>query len=613
MLRNDLYFQTDLMSVQYLTMSITMLDEVIAREFLHSTKVETPSGNHVVVSERHYLKDGSTKPVITVHKDPKRQFYIAKPQYRTNTIKRELIPIAHTDVFNTTDSQLFVDAWRVLNRESPRGNMEIAPARARKEVLKSPYVYGVDIDVQALIKYRYMQQFEASKVIPKPPTSGFLDIERDIDTGVIPLITYSHENIVFIAYLNSYGKGLTPDQIEKEFYSLLDPLVDRSADEKPMLMPRYNARPDDRIIAAMKKNLEKHPERKDLRICFVPVVKAFDNEGELICWIWSMIHQCKTSFVGVWNIDFDIPSISERLRVNGFDPEKVFPSPELPALLQEARYEFDKMTADKANAHISDYWHWLHTPGYTQFYDAMALYAKLRKIEAKMPSYALDAVLKREGFAGKLTGGGHGQDWHRMMVNTQFLRYTMYGCVDVMAIQLMEWANTDIATMLTLCGCTHLSKYSRETRKAIDNFYTVWRDKGYILGSCSGDMSNDWDKYLGALGGAVLSPNRMNRSGLRLFRDAPQVVTKVYGPADDIDLSAQYPTAGIVMNICKETKVFTPVMLYGDWIKIKGQPAVELFFTGVINRKTESSRTARTFFNMPSFSEVDAICASEGW
>lgn len=590
-----------------------MSDVVKAREFMHSTKLDTQQGTVVVICERLYYEDGRVETAMRILKDPKRSYYIARPEYRTNTIKRELISMGHCEAYSAPDSQIFVEAWRNLNHGSPRSNMEIAPGRARMEVLKSPYVYGIDIDIQTLIKNQYMKNFNDTQTKPISPTSGFLDIERDIDTGVIPLIGYTHENVCFLGYLNSYGKGITPEEVEQEFYDLLDPLIDKSADEKPALLPRYREAPDPRVKELMKKNLSRHPYRDKLRIQVVPIVKAFDKEIDLIRWIWSMIHHCRTNFIGVWNIDYDIPSITERIRAAGVEPADIFCHPDLPPHLRQSQYEYDKMTAEKANAHISDYWHWFHVPGYSQFYDAMALYARLRKIEAKLPSYALDFVLKREGYAGKLTGGGHGQDWHRKMVNTQFMRYIMYCAVDCIAIQLMEWANTDVATMLVLCGASHLAKYSRETRKSVDNFYTFWKDRGYILGSSSGDMSNDWDKYLGASGGAVLNPNRMNRTGIRPFYDAPYITTKVYVCVNDIDLSAQYPTAGIVLNACKETKIFTPILLYGDHLKVTGQQGVELFFTGVINRRTESVRLAKNYFNLPGFAEIEELAMEVEW
>lgn len=589
--------------------------DVIAREFLHSTKLNTRSGTTIVISERLYHPDGTATPNLRTMHDPKRTYYIAKPQYRTNTIKRELIDISHTEQYTVPDSQMFVDAWSKLMFGTPKANMIVNPGVARRQVLASPYVYGVDVDIQVLIKHKYIREFDATGVNPLPPTNGFLDIERDVDTGVISIITYTHENVIHIAYLSQYGKGLRPHHVEKLFFETLDAPFDKYAETKAdsPLLARYSAMPDSRLKTFFERQNEKHPDRKNLRIKFEPIIKEFDNEGELIQWIFGRVHHCKTSFVGVWNIDYDIPSITDRLLANGCDPSKVFCNPDLPDYIRRHNYELDKITADRDNAHISDYWHWLHCPGYTQFYDAMALYARLRKIEAKLPSYALDAVLVREGFLGKLDGGGHGPDWHRHMSHNEFPRYVMYGAVDCMDLQVMEWTNTDVETMLVLCGATHLAKYGRETRKSVDNLFVVMREKGFILGSCTGSLSNPWDKYLGAQGGAVLSPNRMNRSGLRPFVDCPQITTKIYACVNDIDLSAQYPTASIVLNICKETKIFTPVIMYGDHLKVTGQPAVEVFFTGAINRRTESVRLAKSHFNLPGFEEIEKICEADGW
>ena len=100
---------------------------------------------------------------------------------------------------------------------------------------------------------------------------------------------------------------------------------------------------------------------------FGVTINVCEKEDEMIKWIFSKIHEHKTDFIGVWNINHDIPHIIKRLEALGCDPGDVMAHPDLPHNLRFVTYEYDKSDLD----HFTDRWDWAVVAGYSQFIDAM--------------------------------------------------------------------------------------------------------------------------------------------------------------------------------------------------------------------------------------------------
>lgn len=558
--------------------------------YLHSTMTRSPSGRDVViVSENLYMSDKSVVPNLRIIDDPKRTIYITKPQFRTHTEKKEIEHVSKLDAVRVSNSEMITDIYRALYNKYPKGY--IRPS----VVLDSPYVYGAGIEMEALVKMKYKRDFAKTGLVQIAPTTGFLDMEWDIDTGEISLISCTHENKLYTA-------------INKKFFYDEDDDGNRT----PGDLAKVDALSKRTIQMLVDEVIMKDSKNKKLLLHKLPFETFYfvgDNDLKMIQWIFEQIHMNKTSFVGIWNIDADIPQILARLAYYGVNPEEIFCHPDIPLAYRSFRYK-----EDKKQGHFSEKWHWVYCTGYSQFIDSMCLYARLRVVSGK-ETYGLDAVLKKNGLEGKLyfpeldktKSITSKTQWHKVMTKSFFNYYTVYNQADVFLIQLMEWKNRDAQGMTMLADVTPLHKFPRQSKGVENVLYSDWQPKGYILGTTGSNMVSEYDGEIGAVGGAVLSPKRMESRGMAIFHEYPSHRTQINCCVNDIDFTGMYPNTAQAGNVSKETKLSTALYIYAPHVQVHYDPrrATEIFFGYIINPKDNAMRLGTEFFNLPDFKSME--------
>lgn len=570
-----------------------MEKKIVGRSLVHSCHVRNTydKGDAVVIHEQLYYDDGSVEPNLREIRNPKRSFYITKPQFRNHTDKKERAHISELDQHFCANHELEREVFKALNGYYPKGYVR------REEILSSPYVYGLGSDIQSLIKTRMVKDFAQTGLVQAPATTGFYDMERSLLEGnkdELTILSYTHENNVYTAILDSAfykwedGKRVKGDinELKKKSAEVLDPVID----------------------GLFSSNKTLRTMRDKLPINFYYYVGR--TELDLVQWIFSKIHENKTAFIGVWNIDYDIPATIEILENNEVPLQDVFCPPQLAVDLKSAKYARDNRQA----AHLTDKWHWMYTTGFSQFYDATSLYAKLRTVKGKEPSYKLDAILKSNGIVGKLhfpglveTAVSGSPDWHREMSVKHFYEYIIYNQFDVLSLQFLEWQNRDVQSMMLLSDMTPVAKYPRQTVKVQDTLAADWIDQGWILGTPSGDMTEDYDEEIDADGGAVLSALRMDQSGLFAIKECPRLRTQLHCFVNDVDFSGMYPNTAQAANISKETKVSTALYIVSETVQkyYTPQDAVEAFFGMLSCLEANAYHIGKEFFSFPTFDNLE--------
>lgn len=575
--------------------------KVIATTFLHSVKVNNINGggNAVVVSELLHREDGTQTPNLRRIIRPKRSFWVTKPQFRNHDEKKVIEKMDRLDQWRVLDSEMDTEIFRALNGYYPRGKVR------GQNLYESPYLYGANIDIQSLIKSSSIKQRTKAGVDMGIPTVGFLDIERSIDHATldeITIISVTHENKVYTA-------------INKAFFYTMDSDGNRHEGNLEALS-KFSRKTLDPLIEKMFEENEYLPAHRHK----LPIEYNYFVGYELDCikWIFEQIHRNKTSFVGIWNMDYDIPAIVQALEKHNVDPKDVFCPKELPEDYRYFRYARD----EKPVGHPSEKWHWLYCAGYTQFYDAMCLYAKLRTVNGKESSYALDHILTSNGIEGKLKFPElekfkdlTKEQWHIRMTREEFYRYIVYNQADVVWIQLMEWLATDALSMVMLSGVSPLEKFPRQTKKVQDTLFSDWIDRGYVLGTTGKDMSSDIDDEIGATGGAVLNPNRMDHCGLNCLIEYPTQTTLITGMNNDVDFSSMYPTTEMAGNIGTDTKLSTVITITGPSLQRYFTPgdAVEAVFGYLVSPLDNAMHIGVKVFGLFTLEEMaEAFTAEHG-
>lgn len=534
------------------------------RYYVHSThcKYKDDSARNAVVVKEEICKvvDGKEQwiPHLQIYRNPTREFYVTLPQYRNHQYKKEFESLDHLETFRCRDSDLHDAVARALGFSVWK--TKYAPL---KTLCVSPYIYGADIDTETLIKQAYLAKQPAGKSVKY--TAGAFDIETEVvGEKRINVITFIHEHEVYTgalkAFCNNYDKEhdrFTP-ATKEDCLKVIDEII---GDE-----------------------LRKHQFNLHFEI--------LDTELDLIKWIFARIHECKTDIIGIWNIGFDIPKILDRLTKLGVNPADVMCPLDLPKEFRYCKFSEDTKKAE----HIADKWHWLNLTGYSQFIDSMCLYARIRKVDGRDVSYSLDYISNKELGQGKLHLGEITN--HRYSQTYEFLKYIAYNINDVLIMQLMEWKNHDIGTMLGLSDCSLLKNFSKQTVMVRDGDYVYAKANGYIPASATLDMYTEWDGDMPKAGGTVLPPEKAVGVGINALKGINRT-TQVSITTNDLDESSMYPSTLRAFNISKET-------YYGSVLGINGydKSAIEVFGSALNQPNISAVHLFKTFFNMPDYDEM---------
>lgn len=453
-------------------MTPTSENPIVHNQFVHSCHIKTRHGSAVIVKEKTELKDGTIIPNLRVYENPKRSFYITQNKYRTYRYKPEYELLSRLDKFTVYDHELERSVAQLFN---VRGNGNFYK---RNELYRSPYIFGADISIEALIKMNYMNQFPDKHI---PPTSGFLDIETSIDTNQIILISYTYNNHVFTAALESF------------FFEEID--NQRVPINKEELLSYVNT------------NLE----GKTLDQKFDYTIEVFDTEIKVIAWIMKKVHESMIDFIGIWNMNFDIPKILNQIKQHNIDPAILFTNPKL-----EQRFRYLKYHEDMRNvAHFSLKWHWLYSTCGSQFIDSLGLYSQCRRTQGYLEKYDLNSVLDSQLKLGKLPlkAGSH-----VMMQRHHFKDYIVYNIYDVIGLQLLENKNADILSLSVLADVSPVSKFSAQTIRSTNSIYYNLIGKGMVMSCCSSDDDFiKFDRLFGTkTGGTVLPPSGIKNAGINI-------------------------------------------------------------------------------------------------
>lgn len=530
------------------------------KAWVHTWSAKKPN-DYVGVKEKiiNTHEDGSVEYIdhISIYDDPLRPFWVTLPQYRTYKYKKEFGDVNRCEKYICHDSELEYKVAQALGQY-------VGPNRYinLRKLCNNPYVYGADIDVAVLIKQKYLENMPVG-VVPKY-TVGGLDIENEVNgEKKINVITFMHEDQIYTGVLKEYAKvEYAPDKF-------------RDATKEDFL------KDINRLLGFY---FEKYHFKLTLEI--------LPDEVSLITWIFKCIHQCKTDFVGVWNLSYDIPMILSRLEALHADPVKIMCHPDIPEKYRLVKWQPDTRKVQ----HYTDKWHWLSLAGYTQFMDSMCIYARLRKVNGRESSYSLDSISNKELGHGKLHFGAITN--HAYVQKHKFTEYTAYNINDVMVLMLMEKQNNDMSAVAGLCGQSILSQFSKQTVLLKNDAYVYGKQYGKIPAAAGATMFTPCDGDQLKAGGAVLPPNKAVNVGTAIVKEMGTRKTQVCLYTNDLDFSSLYPTVTSSFNISKETALSTV-------LQINGYPkeATEVLF-GYLNRPDVNGVPVGTqFFGLPSYEQ----------
>lgn len=578
-----------------------------------------PEDKSVGRSDLHMVKevirysDGTSKPNIRFIKDHKRPFWVVTPSHRTFEQKREWESLDVLKKIECTQSQLRDTVAKGLNPDWPS-------RQPLKQLLKSPYVYGADVDSTTWIKYLYKKKYN---LVSTRYTYATLDIETDVvnkDTENEPIIiTMAHKNNAFIGYTDKFVFGY--------------------------------ANPQGRIEAAIKKHFADKLDLSKINFIYYQAKDTVD----LIKQTFRQLHEWKPDILGIFNMDFDFPKMMEALEKYGVDPKEVFCDPSIPASLQFFEYLQGPKKKVSASGKVkpinpAEQWHTVKVSASFYVLDAMCAYRHLRLGEQELSSYSLDSILSHVLDKKKLeipeiahlkgiVAHQEGQANHKF-------DYIAYGFYDSWSMTELEEKTNDMTSKLpSYSGYADFWNFKSQPRRIIDDFFFyLLENEGLVLG-CLGardnkkfgddvvddipvdgseddeDSEEDFDdedhddepaaeepkkdefgpqdKTLGLRGWIItLDPSR-SVYGLRLIKEDGTIQTYIRTHTYDSDAVSSYPSATEAANVSRSTTKRELIQIVGVDGDVFRKQNLNLVI-GPVN----SLEYCSVMFNAPSPDEV---------
>jgi len=430
--------------------------EIIGKEckfVVHLPKISGQRPDTHVIKERLHYSDGTTRPNLKIIKNFKRPFWVTKEHYRKHKDKKEVEELERVNEHFSTESDL---GRNIATRLGSRYN----GIYKLRDVIDSPYIYGIDTKSVAIIKKLYMDKYPDCI---SPYTVATLDIENDTLTNEITIVSLVMEDKIHTI--------LTQKFLDNSDANVRDP-INRIKD----LYQKYI--PDTEI--KKKASIE------------IEIVK---DEYELVKNIFKVAHKWQPDFVAIWNIDYDIPMMVEVIKKYGGDPADIFSDPSLPKELRHFEYkqgQKSKLTESGKYTPVNpeEQWHTVNTPATFYLIDAMSSHRYVRVGGKTTPGgYSLDNILAQElgDKLKKLKFGDEdkykGIEWHQYMTKNMPLEYAVYNMWDCMSMIELDKKTKDLSTVLPmLAGYSHFSIFNSGPKKIVDGMHFYVLERGKVLG-----------------------------------------------------------------------------------------------------------------------------------
>lgn len=440
--------------------------DVSGRECVHITYGESndKKDDALFVKEYIHMKDGTILPNFKMIENYERSFWVTKPARRDHIDKLQWEELDSVTEHRCREIDLLRKADKAL------GNSGYV--NSKRQLFKSPYLWGCGVKPQAIIKYGYANKYPDTKSMLAKV--GVIDTETDVlnGTGDIIMGAFSFKNKAIISVDRHFFPG-TPDEIiEQRFFVKLKEILGDVLKERGT----------------------------EVELSIV------DNCGGVSKAMLDRAHEWQPDFISFWNMDFDIPKMVNSLTKSGYDLAESFSDPRVPD-----RYKFFKYTPGKSVKQTHDgtttsinpeqRWHIAECPASFFFIDAMTLYYRLRMAGGMEEGYSLESVLNRNLDIGKLeideVAHLDGIDRHREMQTNYKYEYAVYCLFDAIATEMLDEATGDVAVKLpAMCKYSDFTDFKSGPSRIADEMHFHCLEEGYVFGVTGGDIRDENDQFV---------------------------------------------------------------------------------------------------------------------
>lgn len=520
----------------------------------------------ILIKEKVHYDNGDVESRLKQINNYKRPVYIHKEAYRNYTQKKVWKPKREMDVYYCTEASVTDTIKKALG-------IPLGKHMSRKQLCRSPYVYGTDVAPTAIIKREYKKRWPANV---SNASVAVLDIETNVlspDGEIIAIALSMKDKAIIVTTKDFIGTTPLP---EETFFKLLDKLT---------------------------------PEVRNERQCNVKFVIA-DTPALAVIEVFKCAHKWQPDFITGWNLmGFDVPEIIRNLEREGYEPADILSDPSVHPRFRKCVYHQGptkkKMTSGKIGPLMNfEQWHWLEVPASFFFIDAMCLYYQVRRGGPMEDSYKLDDILTSNIGRGKvgIEEADHldGVDKHIFMQTKYKMEYLVYNLFDCIGLEILDEKTGDIYNKLpVLIGVSDYGIYTSNPKRLVNalNFFIEESEEFQgVIGTVSDKMKLEIDEDVRSLNGWVvaLPTERLIDNGMKFVKELPDYATKSHGQTSDIDVSSGYPNIEIAMNMSKDTT-------YHELIRVEGMTDEDMRVLGLnmLAGKVNSMEFANKLYKLP--------------
>lgn len=503
-------------------------------ECKHAVYIKNKEDDGIYASIIKHNADGTKERYTKIYKNFQRSFYVTRNDKRDHKQKRAFESIENCIEYKCRQRDLISTVAKALKMPYFKGRP--------KELFRSPYIYDVDRSITTIFRSRMMKKYGE---IYTPNRIAVIDIETNqlTDENYPNIVSVTSEDVAYVGIVESYVNETTGGL--------------------------------DSIKAAIKEHCGKYITERKMTITYF----VHKHPGEICKFAIESLHVIKPDVVGVWNMNYDIPIITDYIKRAGHNLANVFSDPSVPVDMRHFEYNEGRKAKTKANAKgemkdiflkSEEKWCSIDTPAPFIFCDAMQLYYQLRIALGKDVSYSLDSILNKHLKLSKLKIPGmkneSGLAWHVEAQKYHKPAYVAYNLFDDISVELLDSATKDMSFSLPVFSITSdYSSFSMQTKRTSDNISHVLFDEGLVLCGTSDQMKTVFDEALYSKKDWIvtLDAHGMVTSGTSNIKEMLNYRTNLFINNGDSDMVACYPGAQMMANAAPTTRAMEMVKMQG--------------------------------------------------
>ena len=395
----------------------------------------------------------------------------------------------------------------------------------------------------------------------KPITKGFLDIEVDsyestgfADPSINPIDLVT---LIDGSTMTSYTFALHGVDYKPKFYAKMDEETEIKEEERKRLYEGRTLQQQDFVDHVDDIEKEVHDLFDEDYGKLEYKWYFYNDERQMLIHLFQLIHKLKLDFISVWNINFDVPYMMERMTHLGLDYKEVMCHPDFP---HKTCY-FKKDTRNFEVKNKSDFF---FCSSYTVWLDQMKNYAAIRKGREELRSFSLNYIAKKVLNDEKLDYADVGNI--KTLSYKDYKKYFIYNIKDVLLQLGIENRTNDVDYVYTVSylNATPYESIFKQTVKLRNTQYIRFLEMGYVPGeninTGSYEKSEDEEdegQETGFEGALVGDPRLVLNVGKKRFGKR---TNNIFDCSIDMDMSSFYPSSIIAMNIDASTLLFKVIL-----------------------------------------------------